>query len=57
VYRYGVRTSTSPVLFFLLSIPVAFLSTTVAVLMWLLAIPFGFGVLARFKPAEADDYL
>jgi uncharacterized membrane protein len=57
VYRYGVRTSTSPVLFFLLSIPVAFLSTTVAVLMWLLAIPIGLGVLAHFKPAEADDYL
>jgi uncharacterized membrane protein len=57
VYRYGAATSTSPVAFFLISIPVAFLNTTVAVLVWFLAIPFGFGVLNRFKPAEADEYI
>jgi uncharacterized membrane protein len=56
VYRWGAITSTSPVVFFLLSIPVAFLDTTVAVLMWLLSAPFGFGVLNRFKPVEADEY-
>jgi hypothetical protein len=37
--------------------PIAFLNTTVAVLIWLLTIPFGFGVLDRLKPAEADEYL
>jgi uncharacterized membrane protein len=56
VYRWGVISSTSPLAFFLLSMPVAFLNTTVAVLMWLLTVPFGFGVLDRFKPAGADEY-
>jgi uncharacterized membrane protein len=56
VYRWGVISSSSPLIFFLLSMPVAFLNTTVAVLMWLLTVPFGFGVLDRFKPAEADEY-
>ena len=57
VYRWGVMASTSPVAFFLLSFPVAFLSTTVAVLMWFLMIPFGFLVLERRKPLQADEYL
>jgi hypothetical protein len=56
VYRWGVISSASPLAFFLVSMPIAFLNTTVAVLMWLLTIPFGFGVLNRFKPAEADEY-
>jgi uncharacterized membrane protein len=57
VYRWGAISSASPLVFFLLSMPVAFLNTTVAVLIWLLTIPFGFGVLDRLKPAEADEYL
>jgi len=56
VYRWGVITSTSPVAFFILSIPVAFVNTTAAVLVWLLAMPFGYGFLKRYKPAEADEY-
>jgi uncharacterized membrane protein len=47
VYRYGVIASLSPVLFFVLSVPVAFLSTTVAVAMWFLAVPFGIAVNRR----------
>ena len=57
VYRWGARSSTSPVAFFLLSIPIAFLSTTVAVVFWFATIPFGLLVLERNKPPEADDYL
>jgi uncharacterized membrane protein len=57
VYRWGVIASFTPVLFFVLSIPVAFLSTTAAVLVWLLAIPFQLVVLERRKPPEADRYL
>jgi hypothetical protein len=45
------------VLFFLLSIPVAFLSTIVAAIVWLLAVPFQLLVLDRRKPAQADEYL
>jgi uncharacterized membrane protein len=55
VYRFAVVTSLSPVIFFLLSAPVAFLNTTVAVACWLLGIPFG--VLAnRRKPERADEF-
>jgi uncharacterized membrane protein len=56
VYRYGVAMSLSPVLFFLLSIPVAFISTTLAACMWFLGLPFG--ILAeRWKPEGADELL
>jgi uncharacterized membrane protein len=47
VYRYGVIASLSPVLFFVLSIPFAFLSTTLAVAMWFLAVPFGLAINRR----------
>jgi uncharacterized membrane protein len=40
-YRYGVIQSTTPVVLFLISIPIAYVSTTVALLSWLLAIPAG----------------
>jgi uncharacterized membrane protein len=56
VYRYGAAMSLSPVLFFLLSIPVAFASTTVAACMWLLLIPFG-AIADRWKPEGADELL
>ena len=41
VYRFGVVASLSPVAFFAISIPFAFVSTTVAVLIWFLTLPFG----------------
>jgi len=40
-YRYGMIQSTTPVVLFLLSIPIAFWSPTVALLSWLLAMPIG----------------
>jgi uncharacterized membrane protein len=55
VYRWGAVMSLSPVLFFMLSIPVAFLSTTLAVLSWFLAIPFGM-IAARWMPAEGERF-
>jgi uncharacterized membrane protein len=55
VYRWGVIASLSPVLFFLISVPVAFVGTGWAVACWLLAIPFGI-VLDRWKPATARRY-
>jgi uncharacterized membrane protein len=55
VYRWGVIGSLSPVAFFLASVPVAFVSTTLAVGVWFLGIPFG--ILAnRWKPADADRF-
>ena len=56
VYRWGVIQSLSPVIFFLLSVPVAFLSTGLAVAAWFLAIPFQ-AVTNRWKPPDADRYL
>jgi uncharacterized membrane protein len=55
VYRWGVLASTAPVLFFVLSIPVAFLSTTAAVLMWFGPVPFSL-IIRRWRPVEADEY-
>ena len=55
VYRWGVIGSLSPVAFFLASVPVAFASTTLAVGVWFLGIPFG--ILAdRWKPAGSDRF-
>ncbi len=56
VYRYGVSMSLSPVLFFLLSIPIAFVSTTLAVCFWFLGIPLA-AVAERWKPEGADELL
>lgn len=55
VYRWGVMGSMSPVFFFLASVPVAFASTTIAVCVWFLGIPYG--ILAdRWKPAAAERF-
>jgi uncharacterized membrane protein len=56
IYRYGVVASLSPVVFFGLSIPVAFVSTTVAVAMWFLAVPFGIAMNRR-APEGAGNLL
>jgi uncharacterized membrane protein len=55
VYRWGLFESTSPVLFFLISVPVAFVSTTLAVACWLLVIPFAIFA-QRWEPAGANRY-
>jgi hypothetical protein len=55
VYRWGVIGSLSPVAFFLASVPVAFVSTTAAVGVWFLGIPYGM-LADRWKPAGADRF-
>lgn len=57
VYRWGVLTSSAPVIFFLGSIPLAFVSTSLAVLLWFGSVPLQLLVLSRRKPAHADDYI
>ena len=54
VYRFGVIASLSPLLFFAISIPVAFASTTVAVLIWFLTAPFG-RMLERRAPEGVES--
>ena len=56
VYRYGAAMSLAPVVFFMLSIPVAFLSTTVAACCWFLGLPFA-AIAQRWKPEGADELL
>jgi uncharacterized membrane protein len=56
VYRWGVSVSLSPVIFFCLSIPLAFVNTGIAVASWFLAIPYQL-VEERRKPPHADEYL
>jgi uncharacterized membrane protein len=55
VYRFGIVASLSPVLFFAISIPFAFLSTTLAVSIWFLAIQFG--IVAQRRAPEGADHL
>jgi uncharacterized membrane protein len=56
VFRWGAMVSLSPVLFFLLSIPLAFISTTLAVFAWFGTIPFQ-AIASRWKPERADEFL
>jgi uncharacterized membrane protein len=56
VYRFGVIASLSPVAFFLISIPVAFISTTLAVLVWFLTAPSGV-LLERRAPEGAESLM
>jgi uncharacterized membrane protein len=56
VYRFGAAMSLSPVLFFMLSIPVAFVSTTLAVCCWFLGIPLA-AIANRWKPEGTDELL
>ena len=56
VYRWELLASLSPVLMFALSLPVAFVSPRLAIVMWFLAIPLGMA-LGRRRPAAASQYV
>ncbi len=56
VYRFGVIASLSPVFFFVISIPIAFVSTTLAVAVWFLTVPLG-TVLERRAPEGAESLM
>ena len=56
VYRFGVIASLSPVFFFAISIPIAFVSTTLAVCIWLLTAPLG-AMLERRAPEGVESLL
>jgi uncharacterized membrane protein len=55
IYRWGASQALTPVFFFLLSLPLAFVDTGVAVAFWFLTVPAS--VLAnRWKPGRADEF-
>jgi uncharacterized membrane protein len=56
VYRFGVAMSLAPVLFFLISIPIAFADTRLAVVTWFLGIPLA-AIADRWKPEGTDQLL
>jgi uncharacterized membrane protein len=56
VYRFGAAMSLAPVLFFIVSIPIAFVSTTLSVCVWFLGIPLA-AISERWKPEDADELL
>ncbi len=56
VYRWQVAMSLMPVALFALSIPIAYVSTTLAACSWLLAFPaIAFG--KRWKPVGAEEFV
>lgn len=59
VYRYGLIASGAPVVLFVLSMPVAFINTTLALCCWLLMIPWSAFLRQRAPraPQGLDDYL
>jgi uncharacterized membrane protein len=57
VYRWSLALSLSPVVFFLGSIPLAFVDTTLAVLFWLVTVPAQAVMNRRWKPPHAGEYV
>ena len=57
VYRYGLVASLIPVLAFVVSIPLAFVSSTLALVSWLIVWPAEHVVERTLKPPEADELL
>jgi uncharacterized membrane protein len=56
LYHHGVIQSSTPVVLFVLSIPLAFFSPTLALLSWLLGMPIGI-VVDRRAPQSVREYL
>jgi len=56
VYRWGIISSSSPVVVFILSTPLAFISSTLCLTSWLVMIPIG-AYLSRKAPADLDGFL
>jgi uncharacterized membrane protein len=54
VFRYGMMTSLVPVVAFVVSIPIAFVDPTLALVSWLIVFPAE-AFVDRKKPAGADD--
>lgn len=57
VYRYGVIASLVPVVAFVVSIPIAFVNPTLALLSWLIVWPAEWIADKTIKPPETDELL
>ncbi len=56
VYRWGVIGSSSPVVVFIVTMPLAFISSTLCLTSWLVTIPIG-AYLAHKAPVDVNEYL
>jgi uncharacterized membrane protein len=56
VYRFGAAMSLAPVIFFIVSIPLAFVSTVLAACSWFLGVPLA-AIADRWRPKDDDDLL
>lgn len=56
VYRWGVIGSSSPVVVFIVTMPLAFLSSTLCLASWLVTIPIG-AYLTHRAPVDVNEYL
>jgi hypothetical protein len=57
VFRWARSAASSPVFFFLISVPLAFVSPTLACVKWFGAVPYQALYLNPRKPADADSLL
>jgi hypothetical protein len=55
VFRWGMVAALVPVAAFIVSIPIAFVSPTLALVSWLIVFPVEH-LVDRVKPAGADDF-
>ena len=56
VFRFGALMSLSPVVFFLVSIPISFWSSEVAIITWFLGIPLGIWADRHAPPGFAEYF-
>ena len=56
-FRFNVVASSAPVVVFFISIPLAYVNTTLALASWLIIFPIEYVIGTSFKPADADDEL
>ncbi len=56
-FRFNVLASSAPVVVFFISIPLAYVNTTLALSSWLIIFPIEWALGTYFKPADADDEL
>jgi uncharacterized membrane protein len=55
IFRFGARMSLSPVLFFVISIPISFWSSEIAILTWFVSVPLGIWA-SRHAPDGYQEY-
>lgn len=56
IYRWGLLASATPVIIFAVTIPLAFVDTTLTLVSWIVLAPLAQGLLASARPGDVRDY-